>query len=396
METIGDYYRQIIQRVKRQIDSKSDEYLLGVEIDQLVQYYADKFQLPLIERDNSREITYEKKKPVLRHITSMPFPVGRDIPVKVLYPIIPKAELEEVTRRQSSRYYPGYRMVFNEDSLIVTVYISGENVNQANKFARAIKELETVINWKNNDAKNGNTGLKTQLANYIRQKRKQLESDNKLLEAIIKKVPVRLVKRAKSTPTINLSVRKVIQPVYPKATKPEEPFLETEKVEAVLELLKNSGLSFETTPRVFSTMEEEQLRDVILSHLNSVFEGKATGETFVKKGKTDIHLRIKKGSILSMECGYWDGKNKYFSKIDQIFGYLTWRQNYGTIITFSRNKGFSNVIKRAKEAAMTHSSIIEGSLKNVGKSHFITTNKFPEDSMKSVTLHHILFNLYSE
>lgn len=41
-------------------------------------------------------------------------------------------------------------------------------------------------------------------------------------------------------------------------------------------------------------MGEEALRDVLLVSLNSIFEGKATGETFSKRGKTDIYLNINK------------------------------------------------------------------------------------------------------
>ena len=43
--------------------------------------------------------------------------------------------------------------------------------------------------------------------------------------------------------------------------------------------------------------------------LNAIFSGKATGETFSNKGKTDIYLNIEKGNILVFECKIWGGKS---------------------------------------------------------------------------------------
>ena len=191
METINDYYNGVIQRAKSDIDSKPEAYLLGVKANELVQYSVNKFQLPLIKRDDRREITYEKEKAIMRRVRNMPFPIGRDIPLKIFYPIIPKARFKEAIQKQSSTYYPGYQLDFNDDSLIVTVFLKGDNVNQETKITRAIEDLEKVIGWKNSNVQNGNKRLETMLSNYISQKKKQLGADNKLIEEIIKKVPVK-------------------------------------------------------------------------------------------------------------------------------------------------------------------------------------------------------------
>ena len=76
----------------------------------------------------------------------------------------------------------------------------------------------------------------------------------------------------------------------------------------------------------------------------------ATGEAFSKSGKTDILLRVRDGVVLVAECKFWHGAKKYGETIDQLFGYLTWRQTYGIVITFSKNKGLTGVAEAAKEA----------------------------------------------
>ena len=91
---------------------------------------------------------------------------------------------------------------------------------------------------------------------------------------------------------------------------------------------------------------------VFLNH-NSIFTGDATGESFVVNGKTDIRLKHSniEGGILSAECKFWSGEKKYQETIDQHFNYLTWRQNYAIQITFSKKEGFTEVIKKARNAS---------------------------------------------
>ncbi len=183
----------------------------------------------------------------------------------------------------------------------------------------------------------------------------------------------------------------------PETRKEAEPYLEKDQVDAVIELLCSQGKEFEITPVVYSRMEEEQLRDLMLGMLNAVFQGDATGETFVKTGKTDIHLKLNmKGSILTAECKFWRGEKQYQETIDQHFGYVTWRQNFAIQITFSTNRGFTDVIEKAVEATMGHQTYVKDSYRKIDDSYFITQHTFPEDSRKRVEVHHLLFNLYYE
>jgi len=159
-------------------------------------------------------------------------------------------------------------------------------------------------------------------------------------------------------------------------------------------MIKNIGLQFEVTPKVFSKLEEEELRDIVLSNLNTVFEGGATGETFSKNGKTDILLRITSGNILIAECKYWEGEKAYQEAIDQLFRYLTWRQNYGILITFSKRQSFSKVLEAAKACIPTHKTFKIG-ISECSATHFESHHSFPDDLNKSVEIHQLFFNLYA-
>jgi hypothetical protein len=129
--------------------------------------------------------------------------------------------------------------------------------------------------------------------------------------------------------------------------------------------------------------------------LNSIFEGSASGETFSKIGKTDIYLNVSKGQIMIFECKFWHGQKAYESSMNQLFDYLTWRENFGIIITFNRdNMNFSDIIETAKTATCIHRTYVAKSLNPIEKTHFSSLHKFPQDDKKKVEIHHLFFSIF--
>ena len=78
----------------------------------------------------------------------------------------------------------------------------------------------------------------------------------------------------------------------------------------------------------------------------------------------------------------------------RIFKYLTWRENYAVLITFSKIQGFTDVVAKARAVIQSHDSYISSTLKEVNETHFITDHRFPEDPKRKVEIHHLLFNLF--
>lgn len=154
-------------------------------------------------------------------------------------------------------------------------------------------------------------------------------------------------------------------------------------------------LQFEKTPITYNKLDEPNLRDLLLSNLNSIFEGKATGETFNNKGKTDIYLNIDKGNILVAECKFYGGEKLYFKTIEQILGYLTWRQNYGIMISFCKQKNFSKILGDTQSIITSHSSY-ESGFTSINPSHLISKHTLPTDDYKYVEIHHLYYNLFNE
>lgn len=159
------------------------------------------------------------------------------------------------------------------------------------------------------------------------------------------------------------------------------------------------GQSLEKLNRLYKSFGEEDFRDYFLPHLTQISKNHiATGETFNKKGKTDILIQDLNGTnAFVAECKLWKGKSYLNSAIEQLFDrYVLWRDEKVALIIFNKdNKNFQNVIEIAKETIEEHElfdSFIEEKYKTI-----ITYNfKHSEDRMKKITFELILFNCYSE
>jgi hypothetical protein len=88
--------------------------------------------------------------------------------------------------------------------------------------------------------------------------------------------------------------------------------------------------------------------------LNSQFEGQASGETFNYQGKTDILIRANDRNIFIAECKFWKSPKTYAETIDQLLGYLSWRDTKSAILIFNRNKTFSDVVNAIPDLTKSH------------------------------------------
>ena len=382
--SIEDHYRDSWRRVKEDIDSNEESFILNTDTDELVNFYYEKYSLPTIEIDTSLQNKLEKNDTSASGEKSVTFGI----------PVILKEDLDIVISRTANPHLMMMNFELENGYMSSKIDTYGGQVGKSH-IEQAEKELKTIIQQKNATVNSQNPQFKKTIENYLKPLKEKIKAENAHLEQIASELPLELIKNDTAPAPVNLKVKQKIQIVKPEPKQKTEPNLQRESVEAVLELINNQGRQFEITPKVFSELDEEELRDIILSTLNAVFEGSATGETFVRTGKTDIHLQMNiDGGILSAECKFWGGEKLYCETIDQHFSYLTWRQNYAIQITFSTNQGFSEVIEKAIESAKSHSTYVDNSFRQISDTHFVTTNTFPEDSSKRVEIHHLLFNLY--
>lgn len=173
-----------------------------------------------------------------------------------------------------------------------------------------------------------------------------------------------------------------------------EPAIAEATYEELLAIIRHAGASFEGTPQTYKSLGEDGLRDNVLSHINVVFEGKATGETFRKYGKTDIRIEEDSRSAFVGECKLWGGEKILLDALTQLLGYLTWRDCKAALIFFNKDvAGFSKVQETITAALTQHSAFLR--LKETSKAgEWRLVFKAAEDAGREVTVHVFAFNLY--
>ena len=188
--------------------------------------------------------------------------------------------------------------------------------------------------------------------------------------------------------------RKLIKPLPPAPAAPTELGIRDEDYEHILTVIRHEGRTFETTPATFAVHDEEELRDIILAHLNGHYQGDATGEAFRRSGKTDIRIESDNRAAFVAECKVWRGPKELLAAVDQLLGYLTWRDCKAALVIFNKEvAGFAGIQEKLLPTLCEHPNCIRPIETNQpGEWRFCF--RAADDPDRHITVHVFLFNLY--
>jgi len=259
-----------------------------------------------------------------------------------------------------------------------------------------LKLIKEYISWQKDAINNFNINLYKNVCSKIEERRKNLENHGEL--AKILNIPLRRNPSAPDFKPIHLQ-KKVIKPLPPTLNNGDkkEWGISDQEYESILNIIRHVGRSFETTPQTYSVHCEEDLRDIVLSHLNAVYMGDATGETFRKAGKTDIRIEAEDRSAFVAECKVWNGQKTISDSIDQLLDYLTWRDCKAAVIIFNKDiAGFTEIVQKVKPALESHLKLnkIASCLDRQAEWSCIFRSK--DDDARLIHLHIFMFNLYTK
>lgn len=407
--TYEDYYIALFNDIKLKIATESDDYIIAQPTENLVKYYLDNALDP-IEFDSDKEESIEHKKfikTIYAHERERFYQHDGDLKMEcenilVKIPIRPNKKIDQIfkLRTNSISLSGGPQFVIKGNYFVFEVEMKGYGRNLTNEqVSDAITSnrtgIQNMLLSKNAEINIENSKLEQRLTHFINERKNKLDADKNRLNDLVNLVKIPLARKdGDIIKNIQVNKKPFIAKIKPK-TPGEDYQLDREKVVDIVKLLNSQCLQFEKTPKTYEKFDEPNLRDLLLSNLNSIFQGQATGETFNNKGKTDIYLNIDKGNILVAECKFYGGGKLYHKTIEQLLGYLTWRQNFGIMLSFCNQKNFSKILDEAETIIKTHESY-ESGFQKLDKSHFISKHNLPGDNYKYVEIHHLYYNLYCE
>jgi hypothetical protein len=251
----------------------------------------------------------------------------------------------------SSGGYPEIDVKNGEIILSVSFPDDSANPDQLKSdISRSIKSLEDAVGYLKNDVTNHNNSVPNAVKQALKRKRELAQATTGAVAAL--GIPV---KRVDSSPTFTIPAKRRTKPTSRPSVETgvyqPEPILDEKEYQHILEIIRSMSLVIERNPASFASLDEESIRDHFLLQLNGHYEGGATGETFNASGKTDILIREGNKNVFIAECKFWRGNKVFVEAVDQLLGYLTWRDSKCALMIFNRTKD-SNAVRNKMHEAM--------------------------------------------
>ena len=231
-----------------------------------------------------------------------------------------------------------------------------------------VGKIEQHLGYIRNDCAGWNARVSSVAEQCVRNRKERLLKQANMVSAL--GLPMK--RRPESTVVSSIPVARRKRPVeLPRAPteafKPE-PALSDSEYDYILGVIDHMSQNIERSPSTFAQMKEEQIRDLILVNLNGHYKGSATAETFNAQGKTDILIRADGRNVFVAECKFWAGPKSLLAAINQILGYLTWRDTKASLLVFCKNADFTKTLSGIATSVPEHSNF-KRELKRISDTH---------------------------
>jgi hypothetical protein len=355
----GDLYSYLAQRenrIREEIYNANEDYILNVNESEYIEYLYDQLSLEPIAFDFENAYAEPVEKNV--EVNDLFGFYENTIQRRMVYVYhIPFTGNHELLKLKPSTYTLWTEKIqTNSNEIIFEIVDLNSNVEHINReYTSKVQYLQGNANNSLKDVQFFNLSLKGKISSQFYSRKQELLNRRKQMASL--SVPIKKssdVPKTFSIPAPQMKKKiRTLPTVEDKDFKPE-PTLPEKTYTDILNIIHDMGKEFERKPSVYNGKEEEHLRDHFLMMLEPNFEGSATGETFNKKGKTDILLRHENTNVFIGECKFWKGKKVFIDTISQLLSYLTWRDSKAAVIMFVRNKEFTTVIQTVKEETPKH------------------------------------------
>ena len=345
-------------QASKEIGALGEDKILKTSVSDLAEYFGGRFYLdvPRLKLDEAHTLPPEQIEAEQPYSRDMDFRYGGPYYVKatVFTLCVPFEGDPDLFKYLPSSFYMNHVFGEVDDHTLVlrqqVVEIDKEAVKRG--FDEQLRPIQEYLERQRGQVAAWNEALPAKVTALLEARKA------KALKAFDVAESLGYPLKRRDTPTYPVPVtRKRLVLQMPQASPGPyipEPALEARQYEEIIEMISSLAIAMERSPSTFTTMTEEQLRDQLLVILNSNFEGRATGETFNKGGKTDILIRERDRNVFIAECKVWDGPKTLTGAIDQLLGYACWRDTKVAVILFNRRKDFSGVLSAIPETVASH------------------------------------------
>ena len=382
-ERTTDYFRRISSIVEREISAFTDEKILGSNVQEWVDYYSQKYALtPITLFEDSLKQTIENDSVQVQNVFFTNPAYDRryfDQPaykINFQVPYDGTSDLLQLT--PSSRLSTAFEAEVVKPSgdklglIILSLTFSADELKtkpDLQAFARGqfnaqFENYRKMIGYVNAEANQFNTQINGSVISWL-QKRK-----DKALEFsdICSKLNIPMKQNENAPNAIPIQLTRVVRqpPVAPQTKKIETEYGVSDKdyqnIENIVDMF---CISCEKTPSTYNKLSEEEIRDTLISTLNTHYSN-VNGEAFRKKGKTDILIEFENKAGYIAECKIWHGIQALRDALSQLNGYMTWRDYKVSLVFFNKtNREFTRVRAQIDEWVKSNSTNVDHPKANI-------------------------------
>lgn len=380
--------------IKNEIESKSKEYILGVDENDFKLYLYEKYKLeplkiyfdrelidrPIIRKEKSQDPVYREEYEVDTYTFNISYPFEGSASIFRIHP--------------STWTMISHDINVNETSVSFSFKLRQQDPQEFHKIKESAKHNSFVnLDNANADAAGWNSVLHELINSYFSSQKDKFQKENDFFAAI--NIPIDKKTQSIFTPP-TIKKKDIPQPSVSRNIQfSSEPTMNNIMYEDILAIINDAGKSMERKPSLYINKDEEGLRDQFLFILETRYDSiTATGETFNRSGKTDIILKYAKDgtNLFVAECKFWTGYKGFLETISQLFDrYLTWRDSKVAVIMFVRNSDFTSVLKNISTEIRNHPYFIKNNGQR-GESSSSYIFRLKQDPHKHVQLEIMAFH----
>lgn len=371
-EDVGEFLNKKYNNLKGEIDCISDKDILGLDINEFNEYYYNKYYVEPINiiqdqiTNNIEKAKLEKYNPLYGMMSNMyqsrtftvdGYKINYNIPFKgnskLLYlrptmRMLTRFEVDDIANENSNEFLPSILFSIEIEAKALEDVENPQQIIETT-FNNEFKNYKTMIEYVNNDISRYNSGLREQIKNLLNAKYNKSDKFSNLLSKL--NIPLKTNPNMPSSTPITLKIQQKENRYPQKVNKDRiEYCISNEDYDNIKKIINLACVSFEKTPNTINMHNEEEIRDLILSNLNTHYNSSATGETFSKTGKTDIRIQFENKAAFIAECKIWHGLSEFNKAINQLFSYTTWRDVKTSLIIFNKEiKDFKSILSKINE-----------------------------------------------
>ena len=358
-KNLEDILAEVKRNIIKEISNENDEYLSNTNTEEYLDYIYNKYAIEHVKLLED-QITTTSKQGLVKRYNYFDKEM-MDIEGFIVNIIIPFAGEGFILLSKANQYstkVPEGEVRGKELVLQITVTIEeSESLNIEQKILDLITEVKRHLEFAHKDIDKFNQVIKDIALQEINRKTQNYKKFAKFNSTI----PYPLQRETSSPKTYEVpNIRKKVKLSKPQSSKSlqPEPTLEERTYNEILDICANMALVMERSPKAYSKMDEESIRTQFLMQLNAQYEGQATGETFNGNGKTDILIRNNNQNIFIGECKFWKGEKAFLETIDQLLGYVTYRDTKTAILLFVKNNNFSAIVEKLQDIVPKHGNYV--------------------------------------